>query len=111
MIVVDGVEMMDVREAARIADRSAETIRRWVWTGRLPARRDGNRLLLERSAVLALVNGASRAGPEAQLSGLAAWAKRAHALQRPVPGSSAADLVLEDRRNRTVSSAEAHAGR
>jgi excisionase family DNA binding protein len=48
MQVVDGVEMLGVREAAAYVRRTPETVRRWVWTGSVSAQRDGNRLLVSR---------------------------------------------------------------
>jgi excisionase family DNA binding protein len=94
MIVVDGVEMVDVREAAALAQRTPETIRRWVWSGRLPARRQGNRLLIARDDLT------DTAPPEA-LPTLAEWA---HRLPRSPSANrrhrSAADLVLADRAER-----------
>src|SRR2546423_12343292 len=33
---------LTVREAARRAGRTEETIRRWIWSGRLPANKIGN---------------------------------------------------------------------
>ena len=54
MMVVDGVEVLPVRQAAEYAGRTAETIRRWVWSGRLPARRHGNRLMRLRVGLQAL---------------------------------------------------------
>jgi excisionase family DNA binding protein len=100
MVVVDGVEMVDVREAARIAQRTPETIRRWVWAGRLPAHRHGNRLLLRRSDVMALLRPARAS--EAESWTLAEWAEQARRQRASagVPGASAADLVLGDRRGR-----------
>ncbi len=32
---------LTVREAARRVNRAEETIRRWIWTGKLPARKRG----------------------------------------------------------------------
>jgi len=90
MILVDGVEMVDVREAARLAGRTPETIRRWVWSGRLSATRSGNRLLVPRGDVLA------SSDPEAPRPGsLAEWA----AQLRTTRGGArtASDLVLDDR--------------
>ena len=86
---------LDVRAAAAVAGRTAETIRRWVWSGRLPAKRRGNRLLVARGDVEAL------AGRTA-LS-LAAWLRLVEEAMSARPGtgaSSAADLVLEERRRR-----------
>jgi hypothetical protein len=88
MLVVDGVEMVDVREAAAIVHRSPETIRRWIWSGRVVARRQGNRLLIARRD---LTGGA----PLPQAPSLAEWERRLPSAAA-TPGS-AADLVLADR--------------
>lgn len=96
--------MLTVREAAERAGRTPETIRRWVWSGRLAAIRQGNRLLVAGRDVDAITAGTSAAG-EARLS-LAAWLeivadqRRTGGLPRPQRGSSAADLVVSDRRGR-----------
>jgi len=103
MIVVDGVEMLDVREAARLAGRTAETIRRWVWSGRIPAIRQGNRLLMARDDVDGVLRGVR---PVTGTSSLADWSalvdahRRTGALPRGARGSSAADLVTSDRASR-----------
>jgi excisionase family DNA binding protein len=96
MIVIDGVEMVDVREAARLAGRTPETIRRWVWSGRLSATRSGNKLLVPRRDLLA------SSDPEAPRPGsLAEWAAQ---LQAPRGGArTASDLVLDDRAARDAS--------
>jgi hypothetical protein len=88
---------LDVKAAALLAGRTAETIRRWVWSGRLSARRRGNRLVLARGDVEALAGG----GRRRPLS-LAEWARLAEAAMRgrPGPHKSAADLVIEERRRR-----------
>ena len=103
MLVVDGVEMMDVREAAQAADRTPETVRRWIWSGRLAAQRHGNRLLVTRRDLDALVHGT----PVASTMTLEQWAelvaehRRSGALGPTAPDRrSAADLVLEDRESR-----------
>jgi excisionase family DNA binding protein len=104
MLSIDGVEMVDVREAAQIANRSAETIRRWIWSGRLDARRRGNRLLVSRSDLERL------AGKRTQASdpppSLRDWAsrvrdeRRADRLGEQSRYQTAADLVLADRAER-----------
>jgi hypothetical protein len=88
---------LDIKAAARVAGRTAETIRRWVWSGRLSARKRGNRLVVARGDVEALAGG----GERLQLS-LAEWAKLAEAALRGRRGpyKSAADLVIEERRRR-----------
>lgn len=40
-------ELLTVREVARRCHRSEETIRRWIWAGKLPARKLGNQLFVE----------------------------------------------------------------
>jgi excisionase family DNA binding protein len=102
MLVLDGVEMLDVREAARLVGRTPETVRRWIWSGRLTATRHGNKLLLPRGSLDEL---SGRAGRPFPLT-LAAWAeavdeqRRAGVLGDSSAGASAADLVLEDRSSR-----------
>ncbi len=99
-------EMLDVRRAAVVAGRHPETIRRWIWSGRIAARREGNRLLVARGDVEAVAG--SRETPAISL---AAWADRAReAAGASGSGDSAADLVIADRVDRSRS-VDAHAGR
>ncbi len=42
-------ELISVREAARMCSRNMETIRRWIWGGKLPAQKLGNQLFIKRS--------------------------------------------------------------
>jgi len=101
MIVVDGVEMIDVREAAALVGRTPETVRRWVWSGRVPARRSGNRLLLDHGEVLATVRGARAVGSTRSSRTLAEWVGLADAREpRGRRGVTARDLVLDDRAGR-----------
>lgn len=111
MLMIDGVEMVDVQEAAKLVRRTPETIRRWVWSGRVAATKRGNKLLIKRADVLAASG--DRAAREAALLSLPQWAA---AVARVNPcgrgGRSASDLVLEDRAERdTPSRRGAHAGR
>jgi len=104
-------DMIDVHQAAQRVGRHPETVRRWIWAGRLTARRDGRRLLVARADVDALIGSHGRAASE----GLAAWSQRALAALkstggRDAGGVSAADLVLGDRRLRSGSSDVADAG-
>jgi len=93
-------DMIDVRSAAALVRRHPETVRRWVWSGRLAARREGNRLLMARADVEALVVSEGRA-----LTSLSGWADRARAEREAAgaraSGSSAAELVIEDRAHRS----------
>lgn len=94
----DSENLIDVRRAAALVGRHPETIRRWIWTGRLAATRRGRRLLVAASAVQQLAGTADRP------VSLKMWLelRRASELARSGSGSSrsAADLILEDRRLR-----------
>ena len=92
--------MVSVREAAAIVGRTPETIRRWVWSGRLASRKQNNRLLIARDD---LDQAADRSEPALSLR---EWAKLA-TKRRPAGTGSAADLVLADRAARS----QADAGR
>jgi len=96
-VKTSSADELDVKTAARVAGRTAETIRRWVWSGRLSARKRGNRLFMARRDVEALAGAAER-----QPLSLAEWARLAETAMRGRrrPHESAADLVLEERRRR-----------
>jgi hypothetical protein len=97
MIVVDGVEMLEIREAAALVRRTPETVRRWVWSGRLHARTSADRLLVVRAEVERMVAEVPR-----PLT-LAEWADQAQAVLGPgEPGTTASDLVLSDRAARSA---------
>jgi excisionase family DNA binding protein len=53
-------DLMTVREVARACHRSEETVRRWIWSGKLSARKLGNQLFVRRSDVDALSQSAVR---------------------------------------------------
>lgn len=101
MVVIDGVEMVDVREAAALAHRTPETIRRWVWSGRLAARKRGNRLLLAYDDVVALAGTGGDSPVPARLSLSQWWEETRRVLGPGRRGVSAADLVLADRAERS----------
>ncbi len=48
-MAVDLEGLITIREAARECHRSTETVRRWVWDGKLPAEKVGNHLFVKRS--------------------------------------------------------------
>jgi len=101
-------DFIDVREAAAVAGRSPETVRRWVWSGRLAAHRQGRRLLIARTEFDALI-GLRREGLPGSL---ADWLREVDDRQPASArrGSSAADLVIEERIRRS-SGASGRAGR
>ncbi|HEY5640972.1 MAG TPA: helix-turn-helix domain-containing protein [Dehalococcoidia bacterium] len=57
--------LLTVREVARVCGRSEETVRRWIWSGRLPSRKLGNQHFIDPADVDALKTGSSRAAEAA----------------------------------------------
>jgi excisionase family DNA binding protein len=98
--------MLDVREAARVADRSSETVRRWIWSGRLDAQRRGGRLLIARHDLEALLeshasNDSARARCElSEWVALVREQRDLRLLGEQGAHRSAAELVLSDRVHR-----------
>jgi hypothetical protein len=88
---------LDIRAAARLTGRSAETVRRWVWSGKLRARKRGKRLFVLRGDLEALAE--TRGTKHLSLNEWRAMANRV--LRRSRTGRSASDLVLADRRQRS----------
>jgi hypothetical protein len=91
-------ELIDVGSAAALVGRHPETVRRWVWSGRLSAERRGRRLLVARGELLAM------AGSDTVPS-LRDWVDRVRAARASMAttssGRSAAELVIDDRRQRS----------
>jgi excisionase family DNA binding protein len=96
---------LTVRQAAWRAGRSEETIRRWIWSGRLPAVKRGTSYRIDvvhlEQIMVELETGTSgHTGPSgswrAWLDEVAEW----KAGLTTTPGVTASDLVIEDRRAR-----------
>ena len=98
MVVIDGVEMVDVHEAADLVRRTPETVRRWVWSGRIAAVKKGQKLFVSRQQLL-VASGAQAPARSERLT-LSAWAEELR--QVPTSGSraTARELVLDDRAGR-----------
>jgi excisionase family DNA binding protein len=90
---------LTVREAAARVSRSEETIRRWIWSGRLPAVKRGHAYYVDVARLDALV--VDVVGVEHKPSyTLADWVSEVRAWKAGLDSpalSSAADLVAEDR--------------
>ena len=96
---------ISVREAARRVHRSEETVRRWIWSGRLPARKRGNSYRIDIAHLdrIAVVYDPPDTGPAAADDGLGAWLgdlDRWKEGLRVTAGATAADLIIEDRHAR-----------
>lgn len=48
-MAVDTEELVTVREASRQCRRTTETVRRWIWEGKLPAQKLGNQLFVKKA--------------------------------------------------------------
>ena len=57
--------LLTVREVARVCRRSEETVRRWIWSGKLPSRKLGNQHFIDPADVEALTTGLPRAAETA----------------------------------------------
>ena len=99
---------LTVPEAARRAGRSPETIRRWIWSGRLPSEKVGNQHVIESETLDALVEApdTSEGAAVSDVPGEAGeWLREVASLNetlraRGVRFPPAADLVRASRRGR-----------
>ena len=96
-----------VREAARRVGRTEETLRRWIWSGRLFARKRGNIYYLRVSDVDAAIGSGGRRPVErlSPVDALTEWLAAIDASRADSPRTAAertaADLVLADREARS----------
>jgi excisionase family DNA binding protein len=81
-------KMITVREAAEECGRNAETVRRWIWSGKLPAEKLGNQLFVKRSALASFCS--EVAAPKATTA--LSFLDRAEALQERMKARGAAPL-------------------
>ena len=58
-------DLLTVRQVARACNRSEETVRRWIWSGRLPSRKLGNQHFIDPADVAALKPGSPMAAETA----------------------------------------------
>ncbi len=47
MAIITDERLISVRQAATECGRNMETIRRWIWSGKLPAQKLGNQLFIK----------------------------------------------------------------
>lgn len=101
MSTTPGVRELTVREAARAVDRAEETIRRWIWTGKLPAHRRGRAYRIDEDDLTAVVGAKVRASrPQRVDPEVSEWVARVQAWRSDngiAARGGASQLVIEDR--------------
>lgn len=60
-------KLISVREAAKECGRNMETVRRWIWAGKLPAEKLGNQLFIKTSDLASYCRETAVKGYEAKL--------------------------------------------
>jgi excisionase family DNA binding protein len=111
-------EEITVQQAARRTRKSPETIRRWIWSGRLPATKRGNTYYIGLADLEQVVEigaqswhgdesgqGGGVGGDAEVAGGLGDWLAevgqwKAGRANRTMTSTSAAELVIEDRHAR-----------
>lgn len=94
---------LTIRQVAKRVGRTEETVRRWIWSGRLPATKRGNLLYVDEGDIPATTeSGRSAPAQSVAAVSLADWGKRVEAWRAttPIGTGTAADLVIEDRHSR-----------
>jgi excisionase family DNA binding protein len=95
-------ELVTVKEAAKESKRNMETVRRWIWSGKLPAQKLGNQLFIKRSELRAFLDRLS-------VNKRGAWDKleaieRAEALQKRIRAKTGTNFdisaLIEESRQR-----------
>lgn len=75
-------ELLTVKEAARAAKRNPETIRRWIWSGKLPSQKFGTQHFIKAADLKALARPQARDGVE--YSNKWSFIERARALREDI---------------------------
>lgn len=93
---------LTVQQAARRVGRAAETVRRWIWSGRLPARKLGNVYYILAADLDAVSAGRQipKQRQEPTSITMSEWLERVARWKATVPGpkrSTASDLLTADR--------------
>jgi excisionase family DNA binding protein len=105
------VEEVTVQEAARRVHRSPETIRRWIWSGKLPATKRGNKYyvdVIHLQEVAVELDTRTWHSPERdQAQALREWMERVdrrkaefraqHPGYKPLTSAEIVDMIREDR--------------
>lgn len=94
-------ELVSVREASRESGRNTETVRRWIWSGKLPAQKLGNQLFIKRSALETFLKDANK-----QKGDRFRFIERAVALQERIRAKTGVEFdvsaLVEESRQRHI---------
>ena len=69
-MLADMQNLITVKDAARQCRRATETVRRWIWEGKLPAQKLGNQLFVRRDDLVGLASRSRRSDGVARLAAL-----------------------------------------
>jgi excisionase family DNA binding protein len=100
MIIKVNENRVSVREFAMECGRNTETIRRWIWSGKLPAEKLGNQLFIKKSDLKVFL------GKDGEMKKIEDWLIRAKALRermkaRGVTPIDSGELIRKMREERT----------
>lgn len=85
------VQPLTVRDAATVSGRNPETVRRWIWQGKLPAKKLGNQLFIDRKDLDALLDPSTKRSQH-----LAEFIARARALREDIYGRTGKLFDVEE---------------
>ena len=94
-------KLVTVREAAKESGRNMETVRRWIWSGKLPAQKLGNQLFIKRSDWEIFLDGMKK-----QKNDRFKFIERAKALQERIRARTGMEFdisaLIEESRQRRI---------
>lgn len=94
-------QLLTVREAARLAQRTPGTVRRWIWDGKLPAQKLGNQLFIKRADLEQMTGRVRQPATATRREALETFARLSEELrQQGVEWTSAAEHIEEMRDER-----------
>ena len=94
-------ELISVREAAKESSRGMETVRRWIWSGKLPAQKLGNQLFIRKSDLETFLKNTNK-----QKGDRATFIERAAALRKRIRARTGMEFdisaLIEESRQRHI---------
>lgn len=87
-----------IREAAKQCRRNPETVRRWVWSGKLPAEKVGSQLMVRRADLSAVCEGSADDAVKEQLALLEEMAAIRESIRQYIGGNLDIIRALDESR-------------